>query len=331
MSDADFKLALEHERAGRYRESFDALGRLADAGHADAQFLLAEKRMIGRNAPRKGKMSVQLFAAAAKQGHPQTMTMTASLLAAGYGLKQDWNGALDLLAAAAEGGDQHAVAQLKVLGPQRDVDFARWLNPPPVEMMFESPRVGVIRGFLAPNVCDWLSTLATPKLARAFVVDQATGMRRPVPGRTNSGMYIGWLESDVIVRLVKSRIAAALGVPVGQQELPNVLHYEPGQMFDLHYDFLDPAQPGYAQDLGANGQRVATFLVYLNDDFEGGETDFPKLGWSFKGQKGDGLFFWNVSAAGAIEPQLLHAGRPPSRGEKWLFSQWVRDRQLELI
>jgi hypothetical protein len=42
------------------------------------------------------------------------------------------------------------------------------------------------------------------------------------------------------------------------------------------------------------------------------------------------VFFWNVSPAGAVERALLHAGRAPTRGEKWLFSQWVRERPVPL-
>ena len=57
----------------------------------------------------------------------------------------------------------------------------------------------------------------------------------------------------------------------------------------------------------------------------------PALGWRFKGRTGDALFFWNVDLSGAVEPKLLHAGLPPTRGEKWLFSQWVREKQVPLI
>ena len=55
------------------------------------------------------------------------------------------------------------------------------------------------------------------------------------------------------------------------------------------------------------GQRIKTCLVYLNAEFEGGETEFPKLGLKYRGRAGD-------------------AGLPPTRGEKWLFSQWMRSK-----
>ena len=78
--------------------------------------------------------------------------------------------------------------------------------------------------------------------------------------------------------------------------------------------------------MAERGQRIVTFLIYLNEGFVGGETDFPRLGLRHKGAKGDALYFGNLDPAGAPDPRTLHAGLPPTRGEKWLFSQWVRNR-----
>ncbi len=70
-------------------------------------------------------------------------------------------------------------------------------------------------------------------------------------------------------------------------EGPTVLHYEPGQQIANHYDFVDPNTTlDYAGEIERNGQRIITFLVYLNEDYEGGETDFPKLGFSPQGPHG---------------------------------------------
>jgi hypothetical protein len=59
---------------------------------------------------------------------------------------------------------------------------------------------------------------------------------------------------------------------------------------------------------------------------EGGETDFPRLGIRHRGRKGDGLMFRNVDAEGRGDYRTLHAGLPPTQGEKWLVSLWIRDR-----
>ena len=54
--------------------------------------------------------------------------------------------------------------------------------------------------------------------------------------------------------------------------------------------------------------------------------DFPLLGLRFKGQAGDLLAFDNVGADGKPDRRMYHSGLPPTAGEKWLLSQWVRDR-----
>jgi predicted 2-oxoglutarate/Fe(II)-dependent dioxygenase YbiX len=129
------------------------------------------------------------------------------------------------------------------------------------------------------------------------------------------------------VAAIRARISAATNIPVPVFEPPQVMHYHVGEEFRPHYDFLDPTEPGHRAELTAFGQRIATFLIYLNDDYEGGETAFPRAGLSHRGRRGDALLFANVDAATrAPDPLTLHAGMPPTRGEKWIFSQWIRDR-----
>ena len=52
----------------------------------------------------------------------------------------------------------------------------------------------------------------------------------------------------------------------------------------------------------------------------------PKAGIAFRGRTGDGLFFANVLSNGQPDLLTLHTGRPPTSGEKWILSQWIRDR-----
>jgi hypothetical protein len=59
-----------------------------------------------------------------------------------------------------------------------------------------------------------------------------------------------------------------------------------------------------------------TFLAYLNDDYEGGETHFPELGVRHEGTRGEGLYFVSVK----------HAGLPLTQGDKWTVSQSIRNR-----
>ena len=132
-----------------------------------------------------------------------------------------------------------------------------------------------------------------------------------------------WLRQGQVIR---ARIAAATNLPLPVFEPAQIMHYSVGEEFRPHYDFLTEDEEGWAAQLQRYGQRIATFLLYLNDDFDGGETDFPAIGLSHRGAKGDALFFANIDPAGAPDRQTLHAGRPPSRGQKWILSQWIRNR-----
>jgi prolyl 4-hydroxylase len=41
-----------------------------------------------------------------------------------------------------------------------------------------------------------------------------------------------------------------------------------------------------------------------------------------------GYFFCNALPAGAADNRALHSGLPPTRGEKWLVSQFVRNKPV---
>jgi hypothetical protein len=73
------------------------------------------------------------------------------------------------------------------------------------------------------------------------------------------------------------------GTPVSHFEIAKLLHYSPGEQFALHADFIEAKTPELARELAARGQRSATFLIYLNDGYEGGATQFPRLSWQYRG------------------------------------------------
>jgi prolyl 4-hydroxylase len=206
------------------------------------------------------------------------------------------------------------------------VDVAPLLASPPARALPTGPRIFAVDGFASASLCDWLVELGRPRLKPATTYDPATGVQRYESGRTNSDCHLVLPYSDLVLAAIRARIANAIALPLKFFEASTILHYVPSQEFAKHYDFLDDTLPGYAQEIAQSGQRVLTFLLYLNDGFEGGETDFPLAGVRYKGAKGDAVFFWNVTPDGALDRRTLHAGLPTTSGEKYLLSQWVRDR-----
>jgi prolyl 4-hydroxylase len=272
----------------------------------------------------------------------------AMYAAEGAGVPQDWAAALHHLQRSAELGSRLGQAELAGLSGQwrlaYDIlsgealpelgwsrllssgDLAKWLAPPRKQILSASPRIAAVEDFAVPEMCDWLIARARPRMTPAKVYDHATGGPRRESVRTNSECHFLREDSDLILAILRARIAAVTELPVCAMEATAVLHYLVGQEFLPHFDFLNSSSPGYAKDVAERGQRVLTFLLCLNDDYEGGETEFPALGKRWKGQKGNALFFWNVEPNGAPDKRTAHAGLPPTRGEKWLLSQWIRAR-----
>jgi hypothetical protein len=173
-----------------------------------------------------------------------------------------------------------------------------------------------------------LIALARHGLRRAQVY------RKDAPGhvdsdsRTNSEASYVIGHADVVLNLVRARLGAAAGVATRFFEIAKLLHYEPGQQFAPHFDFQEPVTPALRQEVERHGQRVATVLVYLNDDYGGGETDFPRIGLRHRGKRGDALLFTSVKPDGSLDYDALHAGLPPTSGVKWVLSQWIRNRPV---
>ncbi len=274
----------------------------------------------------------------AAAGDPGSVAYAAVLAALGAGEDQSWSVALERLGRAAELGSKVAQGQLRVLSGEPEggegrwaglaaaVDLGPWLSATELVPLAPGAPVAEAPGFLSPAVCGWIIERVCGGLARAQVYDATDGSTIERPERSNSAFVYWMAQLDLVILLVRAKIAAALGAAVGTLEPCQILHYAPGQEFRPHYDFIDTETPGHAAELKRGGQRVATFLVYLNEGFEGGMTSFPLLGFGYKGEAGAGLTFSNVDAAGEPDPRTLHAGQPPTSGEKWLLSQWIRDR-----
>lgn len=270
---------------------------------------------------------------AAADGDPTAAAFTAVLAALGTDEPQDWTIALERLGRAAALGSQAARGQLRALAPRAtggwaqiagSIDLSAWLQPAPVRRIHA--RLADVRGFLSPEVCAWLIARAQGRLSRAEIFDPTQAGAIEDPTRTNSTAVFGLADLDLVMLLVCEKIAATVGVGLETLEPCQVLHYAVGQSFAPHFDFLAPDAPGLALEIARAGQRKATVLVYLNADYEGGATDFPVLGLAYRGRTGDALLFANLDEAGQPATDMLHAGLPPTAGEKWLFSQWIRER-----
>ncbi|KAI4295737.1 hypothetical protein L6164_035752 [Bauhinia variegata] len=155
----------------------------------------------------------------------------------------------------------------------------------------------------------------------------------------SSGTFISASEDKTgILDSVERKIARVTMLPKNHGEAFNILRYELGQKYDSNYDAFNPSEYGPQQS-----QRVASFLLYLSNVEEGGETMFPFedgnfdsgydykkcIGLKVKPRKGDGLLFYSLLPNGLIDKTSLHGSCPVIKGEKWVATKWIRDHPQE--
>jgi hypothetical protein len=324
----------------RLEESAVWLRRSAEAGHPLAQCVAGGRLLMGETTAETWGRGVDLIISAHRAGLADASNMLAGIVGMGAQSEPVWTQALDLLQVAAERGSKRGRAQLSALarehgaavapddwaGLRAAVTLEPWLQSTPPEVLSNAPHIAVYRNFVSPALCGWMIERAKGRVSRALVFDTATGKGRVERDRNNSAFQINAIEFDLMIALTRARITAATGAGQDRMEPPQILNYQAGETFAPHFDFLDETLPGLALDVAQRGQRAMTFLIYLNDDFDGGETDFSEIGLRFRGRTGDAILFHNLDASGAPDRRTRHAGLPPARGQKWLFSQWIRDR-----
>jgi prolyl 4-hydroxylase len=345
-------LAERHDADGQHSAAIDALAQAAQSGDVEALTRLGKRLLGGDRAPLMPQPGADLLRQAAEAGGAEATEKLAVLAALAAPAFSVWTQALMLLARSAAAGWRPAQGQLMALTANRglaaraarvphaagaqhssiwqelaqDVDLAWWLSACDGAPLHASNTVWVYPELLPPQVCEWVSGRARPVLHRAEIFDVGSGIAEVRDVRTNTAARFDLVGTDLVNVAIQVRLGLACGHSLRNMEAMSVLHYEPGEEFVEHFDFLDPTSPGSQAELAARGQRVATFLVYLNDGYAGGETVFPTLGIRHKGARGEGLCFLNTHADGTPDTAMLHAGLAPQDQEKWVVSQFIRAR-----
>ena len=174
-------------------------------------------------------------------------------------------------------------------------------------------------GLLNKAFCDLIIQSASERLKPAEVVGENNGVR--IADDT-------WLTEKEVPELKSLRewIAGTTSLPIENQEAGTVIRYSPGGKYELHYDYFKSDVPDQKEELNYGGNRVYSFLVYLNEDFEGGETYFPHHNLKVQPEIGKAVL-WQNTDNGILLKESQHAGEPVITGYKWVFITWIRERK----
>lgn len=165
-----------------------------------------------------------------------------------------------------------------------------------------------IPGVLTEEECAHIKRAALPRLHPSTV-----------GGNHNVNTNIrqsetAWLgRQDPVVRKLIDRCLEYVDRPAENCEQLQVLRYRPGGFYKPHYDcFPDGENP-----------RMYTFIVALNDDYDGGATAFPNIKQEYRLRAGDCLLFENLDNYELMTSKAWHGGKPVTSGEKWVCNLWV--------
>lgn len=210
------------------------------------------------------------------------------------------------------------------------------LQPFKMEVIYPDPKVILFHDFLSKEECEAIRGLAEPWLARAYVVGNSTN--EYVKYRISESAFLADDHSTVLLSITR-RISAVTGLSTESAEPYQVVNYGVGGHYTPHYDFFYAKTLKFRREY-PNGQRLATFLIYLSDVIAGGATAFTSLRISVKPRMGMGLFWMNLirpkNASDADELNFnearqgdnwtRHGGCPVLHGSKWIVTKWIHER-----
>lgn len=188
----------------------------------------------------------------------------------------------------------------------------------------EEYQVRIYRDFLTHDECDQVIRIAE---SQGLESSKVYGADEDVVDNSSRISEQAWLRdsSSDLIRSISDKVSQITGYPVSHQEDLQVVHYGVGGMFTPHYDPCVMEDDECKRMNGESGTRVFTFLIYLNDDMEGGETVFPMIREKIKPVKGSAILFKSTDDSGRLISRSQHGGAKVKSGEKWICNKWVRE------
>ncbi|GGD65223.1 prolyl hydroxylase family protein [Lacimicrobium alkaliphilum] len=215
---------------------------------------------------------------------------------------------------------------------QWDAEFYRKLGQIKLVQLKNGPQLQSVQG---TQLYCWPNFLSSEECAGLIALTDAKVRPSELASPTEDKYFRTSSSADLehsdhpLIDLVNQRIADATGLNPAWGEPIQAQRYQLGQEFKAHTDYFEPGSKEYDRHGGARGQRSWTFMVYLNHECEGGQTEFVRLNRTFLPETGMALIWNNLLADGSVNPYTLHHAHKITAGAKYVITKWYRDRPYQ--
>ena len=165
------------------------------------------------------------------------------------------------------------------------------------------PLVWTVDHALPPAQCaDYIRRMREGAAEVAPIIGKHGGAEIDLATRNNTRVM--WDSADEAAALLE-RVAPSVPARLSGASLAGanprlrLYRYGPGERHGAHWDTV--------VELADNVRSLLTLVFYLNDDFAGGETEFPELGRRIAPRRGRALLF---------QHRILHEAGTVTAGEK---------------
>ena len=224
---------------------------------------------------------------------------------------------------------------LKQYPEQREKE--RWIQPPRV---FEyklgdpneyNPEPRLIRNFLSQEETE---ALVRESDAKGFHNSLVEDQKEKNHIRKSETCWLYPKDSEIL-RKIYHRVLTLPELREDDEdsfsmEPCQIVRYRPGGHYIGHYDQCHLKSPYCVQQIEEHhGPRKWTLIMYLCDEFDGGETKFIHLDRKYKGNKGDALLFHSLTPDNLrVHPLSFHQGTEVLNGEKRIANVWIRTKSV---
>ena len=137
----------------------------------------------------------------------------------------------------------------------------------------------------------------------------------------SESLFIYRGQEELLDRLSFERLPELVGLHDSHAKSWQILTYDAQRDggYAEHTDCME------GEDLLDPTTRMATLLLYLSDDFDGGETEYPRLGLKLKPPVGSAILMYNFGPSWSgrqCDLNALHRSNPVTRGTKVVLQRW---------